>query len=92
MTTLIRLLLSLINPSKGYIEYTDENGTKEFAQPASRRFISYVTQGNTLLSESIKSNLLVEKRCIRRRVMECFPPYKCEKIYQKKQKKGLIHC
>lgn len=60
-TTLIRLLLSLISPNKGTIEYISEDGYKELAQPASRRFISYVPQGNTLLSGSVESNLRIGK-------------------------------
>ena len=40
----------------------DENGNRENAQPASRRFISYVPQGNTLLSGSIAQNLRMGKK------------------------------
>ncbi len=57
-TTFIRLLLSLIKPDSGCMEYILENGETEKPCPASRRFISYVPQGNTLLSGSIKTNLL----------------------------------
>ncbi|MDO4748169.1 MAG: ABC transporter ATP-binding protein [Eubacteriales bacterium] len=57
-TTFIRLLLSLIEPDNGTIEYVDENGKAEIVSPSSRRFISYVPQGNTLLSGSVRSNLL----------------------------------
>ncbi len=57
-TTFIRLLLSLIKPDSGNMEYILKNGETESPCPASRRFISYVPQGNTLLSGSIKSNLL----------------------------------
>jgi ABC-type multidrug transport system fused ATPase/permease subunit len=61
-TTLIRLLLSLLKPNEGSVEYIDENGNRENAQPASRRFISYVPQGNTLLSGSIAQNLRMGKK------------------------------
>ena len=61
-TTLIRLLLSLIKPSEGKIEYIDEHGNREEGQPASRRFISYVPQGNTLLSGTIAENLRMGKK------------------------------
>ena len=57
-TTFIRLLLSLIKPDSGTLEYIDENGSSEIVSPSSRRFISYVPQGNTLLSGTIRSNLL----------------------------------
>ena len=57
-TTFIRLLLSLISPTAGEINFVDENGNPETAKPASRRFISYVPQGNTLLTGSVRANLL----------------------------------
>ena len=57
-TTFIRLLLALIKPISGTVEYMDENGVSELACPASRRFISYVPQGNTLLPGSVRTNLL----------------------------------
>ena len=58
-TTLIRLLLSLVRPQQGAVEYIDENGSTEIACPASRRFISYVPQGNTLFSGTVENNLKV---------------------------------
>lgn len=57
-TTFIRLLLALIKPTAGKIYYVDENGKKEESCPASRRFVSYVPQGNTLLTGSVRTNLL----------------------------------
>ncbi len=57
-TTFIRLLLALIKPVSGTVEYLDESGNAELASPASRRFISYVPQGNTLLPGSVRANLL----------------------------------
>ena len=57
-TTFIRLLLALIQPTAGQINYVDESGNPEKARPASRRFISYVPQGNTLLTGSVRTNLL----------------------------------
>lgn len=56
-TTFIRLLLSLIEADYGEVCYIAD-GTREKATPDSRRFISYVPQGNTLLSGTIRSNLL----------------------------------
>jgi len=56
-TTFIRLLLALLKPVNGTLEYIDENGNTELASPASRRFISYVPQGNTLLPGSVRANL-----------------------------------
>ncbi len=57
-TTFIRLLLSLLKPNNGSLEYIDENGNAEYASPSTRRFISYVPQGNTLMSGTVRSNLL----------------------------------
>lgn len=57
-TTFIRLLLALISPDSGTLSYIDENGTEEQVSVASRRFISYVPQGNTLMSGTLRSNLL----------------------------------
>jgi len=56
-TTIARLLLSLITPDKGQI-YLRHKGKRIEVTPASRRMISYVPQGNTLFSGTIKSNLL----------------------------------
>lgn len=61
-TTLVRLLLSLIQPDSGSIEYVDEAGNREVSQPASRRFISYVPQGNTLMSGTIEENLRIGRK------------------------------
>ena len=61
-TTLTRLLLSLIKPDAGSVEYISDCGDCEEACPASRRFISYVPQGNTLLSGTIETNLRIGKK------------------------------
>jgi len=59
-TTLIRMLLALIRPDKGSIMLSD--GIKEQPLTAySRRYFSYVPQGNTLLSGTIRSNLQMGK-------------------------------
>lgn len=57
-TTFIRLLLGLIEPDSGKVVYVAD-GEKEEVSADSRRFISFVPQGNTLLSGTIRSNLLV---------------------------------
>jgi len=61
-TTFIRLLLALIKPDKGTVLYIDENNNEEVPAPASRRFISYVPQGNTLVSGSVRDNLLLANK------------------------------
>ncbi len=60
-TTFIRLLLSLVKPDNGTLQYIDENGNAEEVSGSSRRFISYVPQGNTLMSGSVRENLLSGK-------------------------------
>jgi len=56
-TTIVRLLLSLVTPDKGQI-YMRYKGRRIKVSPSSRRMVSYVPQGNTLFSGTIKSNLL----------------------------------
>ena len=57
-TTLIRLLLSLISPNSGSIELFDAQRSLEIS-PASRSHFAYLPQGNTLLSGTIRDNLLL---------------------------------
>ncbi len=57
-TTLVRLLLNLISPNDGNIFLYDHD--RRFnASPATRNLFAYVPQGNTLLSGTIRSNLLL---------------------------------
>lgn len=57
-TTLIRLLVALINPRKGNVEIY--NGKEQYeSSTLTRRNFVYVPQGNSLVSGSIKDNLLM---------------------------------
>lgn len=57
-TTFVRLLLSLVRPQDaGKLIFYDQTGAAEEASAAARRFISYVPQGNTLISGTIADNL-----------------------------------
>jgi ABC-type multidrug transport system fused ATPase/permease subunit len=56
-TTLVRLLLSLIHPVTGEILITQNNKNLNINRDF-RTLISYVPQGNTLFSGTIKDNLL----------------------------------
>ena len=58
-TTLIRLLLALVSPDEGELFFTDESGESEAVSAATRRLISYVPQGNTLMTGTIRENLLL---------------------------------
>ncbi len=57
-TTLVRLLLALVRPSQGSIEIYNERESREVT-PGSRCNFVYVPQGNTLLSGSVRQNLLL---------------------------------
>ncbi len=57
-TTLVRLALALLTPDKGHV--TLYNKEREMlASPMTRCNIAYVPQGNTLMSGSIRDNLLL---------------------------------
>ncbi len=60
-TTLIRLLLSLIQPTEGKITLIDGSGKEFTMRPDLRANFAYVPQGNTLFSGTIRSNLLLGK-------------------------------
>ena len=60
-TTMIRLILALIHPQQGQVELYDSR----HAQPLSPRMrcnFVYVPQGNTLMSGTIRDNLLLGRR------------------------------
>lgn len=56
-TTLISLLLGLLNPTKGSITATPENESSYPLNADTRHLFSYVPQGNTLLSGTVRENL-----------------------------------
>lgn len=57
-TTLMRMMLALIEPNSGTLEAYDNCGSYPLSTYI-RRHISYVPQGNTLFSGSIRDNLLM---------------------------------
>lgn len=57
-TTLIRLILALLTPTEGKVEFYDGETSAE-ASPDTRCNLVYVPQGNTLLSGTIRDNLLL---------------------------------
>lgn len=59
-TTLIRLLLALLRPDSGSISLYDEQQEIQL-DAGGRRYFTYVPQGNTLLSGTIRSNLQLGK-------------------------------
>ena len=56
-TTVLRLLLGIIAPAEGSAAFYTRDGEKISITAESRRLISYVPQGNSLLSGSIRDNL-----------------------------------
>ncbi|MCQ2243174.1 MAG: ABC transporter ATP-binding protein/permease [Bacteroidaceae bacterium] len=57
-TTLLRLILALVHPTEGSVRiYNDE--TEEELSPLHRTNIVFVPQGNTLMSGSIRDNLML---------------------------------
>lgn len=59
-STLIRLMLSLLTPGKGHITLYNDTKSAEIS-PDTRCNIVYVPQGNTLVSGTIRDNLLMGK-------------------------------
>ncbi len=57
-TTFIRLVLALCNPQTGNIDFISDDGSIEKANAATRRHIAYVPQGNSLVSGTVRDNLL----------------------------------
>lgn len=56
-TTLVRLLLSLIRPVGGSMDFVLEDGSTVGVKAESRHLFAYVPQGNSLLSGTIRDNL-----------------------------------
>ena len=57
-TTLIRLLVALINPKSGSIELYNDNECRTSSTLTRRNFV-YIPQGNSLISGTIRENLLM---------------------------------
>lgn len=58
-TTLVRLIMAFTNTAAGKIEFYNKNGEKEASNASAREFLSYVPQGNTLFSGTIRENVLM---------------------------------
>jgi ABC-type multidrug transport system fused ATPase/permease subunit len=58
-TTLIRLLLALIHPQDGCINIYNQTGCEQELSPLHRCNFVYVPQGNTLLSGTLRENMLL---------------------------------
>lgn len=58
-TTLLRILLGLVNPDEGTATVCGADGVTATLSPATRGLFAYVPQGNTLFSGTIAENLRV---------------------------------
>ncbi len=60
-TTLLRIIMSFMGNYTGKVDFFDENGLTDSANANTRRFISYVPQGNTLFSGTVRENIRMGK-------------------------------
>ncbi len=60
-TTILRLILGLVEPDSGKITLKEKNGEEIAVSESTRRFCSYVPQGNAIFSGCIADNLRIVK-------------------------------
>ena len=60
-TTMIRLILGLVDPQSGDVQLSGRDGTAMPINADLRQFFSYVPQGNTMLSGTIAENMRMVK-------------------------------
>ncbi len=60
-TTMIRMILGLIHPQEGLVSLVDSDGREVEINADTRRYFSYVPQGNTILSGTIAENMRMVK-------------------------------
>ncbi len=58
-TTLMRLILALVYPTSGKVLFYNDKGKEYAASRSTRCNLSYVPQGNTLFSGTVRDNLLM---------------------------------
>ncbi len=58
-TTVLRLILGLVRPDSGEITMETKDGEKIAVSESTRRFCSYVPQGNAIFSGSVADNLRI---------------------------------
>lgn len=56
-TTLVRIIMSFLTDTTGKVEFRNNIGEIEQANAGTREFITYVPQGNTLFSGTIRENI-----------------------------------
>jgi len=60
-TTLVRLLMSFMRGNRGGLTFYNEGGEREPSNAGIREYVSYVPQGNTLFSGTIRENIRMGK-------------------------------
>ena len=60
-TTMLRMILGLLHPNQGTAQLVTQDGETVPIHADTRRYFSYVAQGNTLMSGTIADNLRVVK-------------------------------
>ena len=60
-TTLLHIILGLLNPGSGEVKLFDKNNSQFTVSAATRRFFAYVPQGNSIFSGTIADNLRLVK-------------------------------
>lgn len=60
-TTLIRIIMSFMSSVEGSVMFYNRNRETESANAGTRQFISYVPQGNTLFSGTVRENIRIGK-------------------------------
>jgi len=56
-TTFVRLVMAYITPDSGTVKLFDKNENKTLANAGARKYLSYVPQGNTLISGRVIDNI-----------------------------------
>ena len=88
-TTMVRLLLGLINAKSGDAFIKDINGIKCKISASTRRFFSYVPQGNTIFSGTIADNMrMVKPNATDEEIIEALKTA-CAYDFVKKLPKGI---
>ena len=60
-TTLIRIIMSFMSNVSGKVNFYNEKGETEQANAGTRNYLSYVPQGNTLFSGTVRENIRIGK-------------------------------
>lgn len=60
-TTLLRIIMSFMSSYEGKVDFFDNNNNADPANANTRKYISYVPQGNTLFSGTIRENIRMGK-------------------------------